>query len=760
MIELRTLGSINLHDVDGREIRRIISQPKRFALLAYLACAGRQGFRRRDTVVALFWPELDQEHARGALRQALRFLRRALGPGVIATRGEEELGIDAAALRSDARTFEEACDTRRHEEALDSYQGDFLDGLFVSDAAPDLENWVDQERIRLRGRAAAAAWARADEYRDARDLPQAAAVAHRAAAMSPDSEGELARLVRFLDDLGDRASALAAYEEFARRLKQEYDADPSPETQALIRMVRDRTGTLPSPPVRPVAPSRMPPPDAATAPVSRGGRTATPQRLLVSLALIGVLSVGAYLVAFSTRGRLVTVAVLPVRSLGGDSTLGGLADEVTDQLITDLAQVHALRVINTQTMMRYRDSTPQQVVRGRGVDAVVIATMRPQGDSIHVTAQLVLAVSDQTTWAGSFEGSRNELLRMQHDIARNVVEQVRARMSADERAALGGGRAVAPEAFDRYVRGRFWWNRRNRENLLKAIDAYNQALEIEPTFAQAYAGMADAYAQLGYGGYLRPDDAFPKAQAAARKALELDSTLAAPHATLGYAAMYYDWDWRTAEREYRLAIARNPSYATAHEWYGLFQAAMGRFDEAQAEERRALEMDPLSIAIAGTSGWVLHYSGKQQQAEAVLRTALRMDSTFAIGHLYLGRVLQFQGQTDSALAQFALVGPLRSWIPNIAGEGYVHAQRGERDAARRALQRLDSLSHAGEYVTSYAVALVYTALGERDQAFAWLDRAVQERTHWLVWLNRDRRWDPIRADPRFRMLVRRVGLPA
>src|SRR5258706_201761 len=216
--------------------------------------------------------------------------------------------------------------------------------------------------------------------------------------------------------------------------------------------------------------------------------------------------------------------------------------------------------------------------------------MRPQGDSIHVTAQLVLAVSDQTTWAGSFEGSRNELLRMQHDIARNVVEQVRARMSADERAALGGGRAVAPEAFDRYVRGRFWWNRRNRENLLKAI--------------------------------------------------------AAPHATLGYAAMYYDWDWRTAEREYRLAIARNPSYATAHEWYGLFQAAMGRFDEAQAEERRALEMDPLSIAIAGTSGWVLHYSGKQQQAEAVLRTALRMDSTFAIGHLYLGRVLQLHGQTD------------------------------------------------------------------------------------------------------------------
>jgi tetratricopeptide (TPR) repeat protein len=317
---------------------------------------------------------------------------------------------------------------------------------------------------------------------------------------------------------------------------------------------------------------------------------------------------------------------------------------------------------------------------------------------------------------------------------------------------------VAPEALAQYVRGRFWWNRRNRENLLKAVDAYNQALEIEPLFAPAYAGMADAFAQLGYGGFLRPDDAFPKAQAAARKALELDSTLAGPHATLGFAAMYYDWNWQTAEREYRAAIARNPSYATAHEWYGLFLAAMGRFDDAQAQERQALELDPLSIAIAGTAGWVLHYSGKQDQAEAVLRTALRTDSTFGIGHLYLGRVLQFEGHLDSALAHFARTGALRSWIPNIAGEGYVYAQQARRADALRVLHRLDSLS-SSQYVTSYAVALVHTALGDRDQAFAWLDRAVQERTHWLLWLNRDRRWDQIRDDPRFRSLVRRVGLP-
>jgi len=398
------------------------------------------------------------------------------------------------------------------------------------------------------------------------------------------------------------------------------------------------------------------------------------------------------------------------------------------------------------------------VARLRGADAVVVSRMRSQGDSLHATAQVVLAESDRAVWAGSFDGTREEVFRMLRDVARAVTEQVRARTSARERVALSGGRSVAPEAIAQYVRGRFWWNRRNKENLFKAIEAYNLALEVEPLFAPAYAGIGDAYAQLGYGGFLHPDDAFPKAQAAARRALELDSTLAGPHATLGYAAMYYDWSWPIAEREYREAIARNPSYATAHEWYGLFLAAMGRFDEAQAQERQALELDPLSNAIAGTAGWVLHYSGEQEQAEAVLRSALRTDSNFAIGQLYLGRVLQFQGHLDSALSHFAMTGALRSWIPNIAGEGYVYAQQGRRPEALRALQRLDSLS-ASQYVTAYCVALVHTALGDRDQAFAWLDRAVKERTHWLLWLNRDRRWDPIRSDPRFVSVVRRVGLP-
>jgi tetratricopeptide (TPR) repeat protein len=329
---------------------------------------------------------------------------------------------------------------------------------------------------------------------------------------------------------------------------------------------------------------------------------------------------------------------------------------------------------------------------------------------------------------------------------------------ADTTLAERAGHVIDARARTLYIRARYWLGRRGRDNLLTAVATFQAALDIEPMYAAAYSGMGDAYAQLGYGGYLRPDDAFPRAKAAASRALELDSTIAEPHATLGYVAMYYTWDWAAAESEYRRALVLNPANPTAHEWYGLFLAAMGRFDEAQVHERRALGLDPLSLGVASTAGWVLHYSGKQADAERQLRIAIRTDSTFPVAHLYLGRVLQFNGQLDSALAHFAAMGPLRAWVPTIAGEGYVYAQQGRREHAQQVLARLDSLSRT-QYVTPYAVALVHAALGQSDSAFVWLNKAVDERTHWVLWLNRDRRWDPIRSDDRFRAIVRRVGIP-
>jgi len=652
MIELHTLGTFDVRASDGRDVHPLSTQPKRLALFAYLALAGSNRFHRRDTLVSIFWPELDQTHARGALRQALRFLRRVLGDDAIIARGEEEIGIEQGAVVVDCQQFEQACQAGRTEEALALYRGDFLDGFFASDAAPAFDQWVDRERARLRSMASKAAWAAAEGARAAGDRIGAAELARRAARFAPESEGELTRVVAFLDEVGDRASALAVYDEFARRLKTEYEAEPSPETSALMRDVRARTQ-----PASPAPPRAAPPvPNVPSVPVGSAdvdGLSSRSRRPLVWLAAVGILSISGYVAAFASR--------------------------------------------HTST-----PPTPNPVIR---------------------------VASDSTTFYP-------------------------ADTTLNERAGV----AIDPRARTLYIRARYWWGRRGRANLFRAVGTFQDALDIEPTYAAAYSGLADAYAQLGYGGFLRPDDAFPKAKAAASRALELDSKLAEPHATLGFVAMYYDWDWIVAEREYERALQNNERYPTAHEWFGLFLAAMGRFTEAQAEERRALALDPLSIGIAGTAGWVQHYSGNQAEAERQLRIALRTDSTFAIGHLYLGRVLQVNGQLDSALAHYQAMGALRAWVPSIAGEGYVYAQQGRRDRAREVLRQLDSLSRT-QYVTSYAVALVHVALGEPDSAFVWLNKAVDERTHWMLWLNRERRWDPIRSDPRFRAIVRRVGLP-
>lgn len=614
MILFRTLGAAELEENLGASARPIAVQAKRLALLAYAALAGRGRHRRRDSIVALFWPDLDEEHARSALRQALSYVRRTLGASAVVTRGEEEIAIDPEAVRCDAVLFDEAVAQGKLEDAMALYRGDFLDGLFVSDASPELEQWIETERSRLRQAAATCGSSLAEKSWQRGDGVSAARWARAAVTLRPDDERSLRCLITLLDSIGDRAGALEAYEYFARRVASEYAAEPSAETKALMSAVRSRSVLAPGEQSLPPLPPKLSPATERTPP--------------------------------SRKAPLVAVAV----TLALAAVLG----------------------------------------------------------------------------------------------------------SAASRVSLGT-RRIDPVALNSYIEGRYWWNKRG-PGLLRSIGIFTTALDRDPTFALAYSGMADAYVQLGYGSLLRPDDAFPKARAAAERALQLDSTLAEPHAALGFVKMYYDWDWLGAEAEFRQALALNPSYATAHEWYGLFLAAMGRFDEAREHEHRAQLLDPLSTAVAGTAAWVLYYAGKNDDAERELRIALRGDSSFALGRFYLGRVYQARGRLDSALAAYHSTGPLRDWVPTIAAVGHVYGSQGRRREALATLTQLDSLSRQ-EYVTAYAVALVQASLGQRDSAFAWLERGVAERTHWMVWLRRDPRWAPIRSDPRFEALANRLKLP-
>ena len=771
MIRLRTLGGVDLRDASGREIRGLLAQPKRVALLIYLALAAGSGYRRRDKVIALFWPELDNEHARGALRQALSFLRRMLGEGVIISRGEDEVGVDRSLLTCDALDVAAA---ESDEAVMAAYQGHFLDGFHTSDVDTELQSWIEEERLRLRQLAAASAWSLADRARASGSPREAATFARQAASLTPDNETETRRLIAWLDELGDRAGAIAVYGEFAARLERDFDAHPAPETQALIGRIRARRESASAT----VDSTESGSPDLTTRdPLSRAPATSTTPRPAAvgrrTKGMIGAAAALALLVVFvATRNvltssgrpsdslRLPVVAVLPLRDLSPDTSIRYVSEGLTDELITGLAQGKAMRVINSRTMLSYRSSTltPDAIARELNADVLVFGNLQYIGDTVHLTIQLTRPGEPGALFARSFSGTRGELLGMQRDIAQTLVRQITGDQISNADAGYSVAHIANSEAEELYLRGRHYWNKRGEANLLRSISLFNHAIDVDPFFALAYSGIADAYVQLGYGSLLKPSDAFLKAEAAAFKALDLDSTLAEPHAGLGFVNLYYHWDWKKAEAEFKRSIALNPSYATAHEWYGLFLAAMGRFDEALQSESRAMELDPLSTAIIGTAAWVKYYAGRSDDARGDLEVALRMDPAFALGHFYLGRVLQEQGMLDSAIAQFAATGPLRDWIPTVAAEGYVHAQLARQHEAEDAIARMDSASKS-RYVTSYAVALVHAGLGRRGKTFELLRKAVNERTHWLVWLNRDPRWDPVRQDPEFAELVRTVGLP-
>lgn len=770
MIELRTLGGASLRKSDAADVLPGM-QPKRLALLIYIAVTDGAPSRRRDALVAWFWPELDTSHARGSLRQALHFLRRSLADRLIATTGDDEVGVDPSVLWCDAVAFREHAERGQHDKALALYRGEFLHGFFAPDVAPEFEHWVEDTRVDLQRRAAASAWIICDSARDRGDHAATVAAARRATTLTPDDERAVARLITVLDEAGDRVGALGTHEALVARLRTEYDVEPSPETEALVRSVRARTKAGASDNVArpPAAPVEVPPPVAAPASLAdarprlaapAGPANARRFRLPV-IATFALLAIGGLTLLRSRRiDAPMTIAVLPFESEDADSSHAYVAEGMTDQLITDLAELGTLRVINRRTMMTYRGSkkTAAEVARELGADAVASGTLQYFGDTIRMTSQLVLGGEQAAAWAQSFEGTRGDLLRMQREVARAVATRTSRDLARARPAPLARVRPVDPEALDDYLKGRYLWNERRPASLLRAIGMFQQALHVDPTFALAYAGMADAYVQLGYGNTLAPGDAFPKAREAAQRALMLDSSLAEPHASLGFVHFYYDWDFPAAERELRRALAMRPSYATAHEWYGLYLAVMGRFADAKAEERRATELEPLSNAVMATSGFVSFYSGDLEQAATELRMALRIDSVFPLAHLYLGRVHQGSGALDSALAQYRMTGTLRSWGPTVAAEGHVLGTMGRRDEARAVLARLDSASRSG-YVSAYAIALVQASIGDADHAFASLERGRAERTNWMVWLNRDARWAPIRADARFAALTRAIGLP-
>jgi tetratricopeptide (TPR) repeat protein len=372
---------------------------------------------------------------------------------------------------------------------------------------------------------------------------------------------------------------------------------------------------------------------------------------------------------------------------------------------------------------------------------------------------LIQAEQERHLWAESYERDLRDILALQSEVAQAIASEIKIKVTPQEQTRLASVRPVNPEAYEAYLRGRYFWNRRTEEALKKGIEFFGQALEKDPAYALAYVGSADCYCVLGDYSFLSPREAFPKAKAAATKALELDETSAEAHTSLALIKDRYEWDWPGAEREFKRAIELNPNYATAHHWYSNYLEDMGRHDEAIAEIKRAQQLDPLSLIINAVVGLRFRSARRYDEAVEQLRKTLEMDPNFAMAHFLLGGAYKEKGQYESAIAEY------QKGRSASGGSGYLLAALGRAYAAagkrREALKILGELKELSKrrYVSASFVASIYVALGEKDQALEWLEKGYRDRDAAMVGLNWVPTFDPLRSDPRFQDLLRRMNFP-
>jgi len=458
-----------------------------------------------------------------------------------------------------------------------------------------------------------------------------------------------------------------------------------------------------------------------------------------------------------------SLAVLPLDNLSGDPSQEYFADGMTEELIGRLSRIHGLRVISRTSAMHFKKtqlSTPE-IAKALGVDAIVEGSVIREDTQIRVHAQLIRGATDEHMWAGEYQREYRSILTLQEEVARTIAQQIKIRLTPQEQVGLPDERAVDPQVHESYLKGRYYFNQRTGDSLNRSVGYFQQAIATDPSYALAYCGLADAYALLGFRGGVPSKDALSQAKAAALKAIELDPTLGEPHASLAFIAETHEWDWATAEREYKRALELDPGDARAHHWYGGYLMYVGRFDEGIAEAKRARDLDPLSLPVNNALAGRLLVAGRVDEALKQLQETLEMNPHFAPAHQTLGWAYLNQGKHQEAIQEFQQALQLSGTDDNdiMLDLGFAYAAAGNREEARQILAKLKQLHERG-LVPSGSIAILYGALGELNEAFAWLEKAYEERDPELTYLKvPGRRFEPLRRDARFQQLVHRVGLP-
>jgi serine/threonine-protein kinase len=473
----------------------------------------------------------------------------------------------------------------------------------------------------------------------------------------------------------------------------------------------------------------------------------------------GITALVLYLRARTSNVAIKSIAVMPFVNEGGKAELEYLSDGMTDTLISSLSQLPNLSVKARSSVFRYKgkETNPQTIGKELNVQAILNGRIAQRGDQLTLTLELVDAQTENVIWSEQYNRQQADLVSLQSEIARNVSTKLQTKLSGVEEQKVAKTYTTNPEAYQLYLKGLFYWNKRTPEALKNAVDYFNQAIAKDPNYAQAHAGLALTYVLLPEYSLSPPHEAHPKTKAAAKKALEIDESLAEAHTALAYSLSSYDWKFAEADREFQRAIQLNPNYATAHQWHAESLVATQRFDEAIAEAKRAAELDPLSLVINHALGFCYLYARQYDQAIQQYRKTIELDQNWYIAHWFLGFAYEMKGLSREAIAEYQKAKELNDdpYVLGLLGHGY--AASGRRDEATKVLAEMNEVAKQ-RYVPAYSFAQVYAGLGDKEHAFQWLEKSYQDRAYDITYLKVDPFFDNLRSDPRFADLVRRIGL--
>src|SRR2546423_5635012 len=619
-LEIQLLGPFRVA-VDGRVVEERHWSRRKPALLVKLLALQPHRQLHREQVMEMLWPDLDAEAAANNLHKSIHAVRRALEPNLkagsdshfILSHGQQvhlrapgRLWIDAEEFEQGATEALKSSDTRACEKALALYGGDLL----IEDP---YEDWAAARREQLCGLRRELLLKLANIYESGGEYVRSIERLKQLVADDASNEEAHRRLMSLYARTGNRRQALRQYRQCRDTLKQELEAEPEPA--ALVREERIIGGR---------------PPPLPQGAAQRGASD------------------------FAARNP---PAILPLANSGADPEAEYLSDGITESIISNLSQLARLRVMARSTAFRYkgREVDPQEVGRELGVRAVLTGRVLRLGERLVIRAELADTSDGAQLWGGQYDRDFSDVLAIQEEIARRISESLQLKLTGEERERLARRHTDNTEAYHAYLRGRYCWNKRTEEGLRKSIEYFRQAIETEPTYALAYAGLADAYTVLGSFGIsaLAPCEAFPMAKEAAARALEIDETLAEAHASLANSLAYYDWDWAEARREFARAFELKPGCTTAHHWYGLiYLTSMGRLDEAFAEIKRAHELEPLSLSINTDYGFLPYLMRQYDRAIDEYRKALELDQNFIYTHWKLGLAYEQKAMYEEAIAEF------------------------------------------------------------------------------------------------------------